>query len=177
MEEGQSHGSQMILPEAEGGYGCIGFSHSCQSCPCQEGCQVLKDWIKLRYTKYQGCIPLLDPDIPSLWLYHVEAAPRKYWQLFGMCGELQAHMERRQCTATLKSISEVIRVKSHTNDLASGIWSHLSKFSIMLWRIRWGFINTFKKMRQWKMQTVRYINSARFVVRKMKPLSVEIEKV
>lgn len=44
----------------------------------------------------------------------------------------------------------------HTGDFAQGFVprTHMStKHSVMLWRIRWGFVTTFRRMRQYRIQS------------------------
>lgn len=45
---------------------------------------------------------------------------------------------------------DTFRKKSHKDDQAAGILAKMpTKFSVLLWRVSWGFINTFKKVQEW----------------------------
>lgn len=54
----------------------------------------------------------------------------------------------------LGAISESSRVRSHNDQIIGGIWSHMpTEFSIMLWRIIWGYLTIFQRLREWEIQT------------------------
>lgn len=54
----------------------------------------------------------------------------------------------------LVAIVDQIRVRSDNDTLTEEIWSHMpTKFSFILWRIKWGFLTIVVKHRDWGIQT------------------------
>lgn len=63
-------------------------------------------------------------------------------------------MEKKEPDSKLGSIVEDIKPTSHSDRLEEGIWSQLpTKFSIMLWRVKWGYLTTFAKLQGWGRDT------------------------
>lgn len=100
---------------------------------------LLSDWMQKRYIKNRSLRNITPKHSINSIFWKIIMSAKKDIDLFLKCG-----LPLR----TPGAISESIRVKSHKDSLANGIWSHMpTKISIMWWRIKWNDLNIFQRLR------------------------------
>lgn len=105
---------------------------------------ILADWMKDRYSRKQAIEQIqIRPTVDSALWKHIIAQKENIQEILECGANNRLIWKRESPSSNLVAIVQNIRPTSHKDPLAEGIWSHvLTKFSIILWRIKWGFLTT-----------------------------------
>ena len=153
--------AQMILPKSEGGLGVRDLPIITTATNIKRASKywdksdsILVKWIQDRYIKGKTLNDIqIRPTVDShFWKAFVSER-----NLVDKCLDCRANSTIMWRSGSpinkLGGIVESIRDRKHKDMLAEGIWSKMpTKFSILLWRVKWDHLNTFRKLRNWRVQ-------------------------
>lgn len=131
---------------------------------------ILSSWIKKWYIKDRDLAEIVSSSNKDSSMWRSILRHRENSHSTMDCGgNYSLTWKGHSIVTSLRNFCLGITPQGQIDHLASGIWSKKpTKFSVLLWKLRWGYLPSFKTLRQWGVAALSFV----CYVRNLRKLSV-----